>query len=131
MNHRFVRLSMFCLLTILLFTGCQQGQPSIPVTGDQDPSLIKPFEEARGNVLTYVTSSARVANAPQDADWQWDITEQVQGQHHFHSGDWRMIVWDADDQGCKQIILVNRTENIFWSGYVRADGRVVDTNYSR
>ncbi len=131
MDHRVVRLSAFCLVGILLFTGCQQNQPSIPVTGDQDPSLWEPFEEARGDVLAYVTSSARVPNAPQDADWQWDVTEQVQGQRHFRSGDWRMIVWDADEHDDQRVVLINTAQNIFWCGYVRADGHVVDTNYSR
>ena len=124
MNHRIIRLFSLCMPAILLFAGCApKDKPFMPVTG---AAMV---EQARKNVLEYVISSSRLATAPPSADWQLDNEEQRQGEFHFRSGDWLMVIWLADADGNQQVIISNNVEKAFWCGYVTPDGHVVDTAY--
>ena len=133
MNDRMIRLFTLCMTAILLLAGCaSKEQPSIPVTGAEDASIPAMIEPARENVLEYIISSSRLTNAPPSAEWQLDKDEQLEGEYHFRSGDWLMVVWLADtDEKNQRVIISNKAENAFWCGYVRPDGHVVDTAYIR
>jgi hypothetical protein len=133
MNHRLVCLPL-CLLAILLLTGCQsKDQPLIPVTGAENESISALTELARNNVLEYVISSSRVANAPpSSAEWQLDDGQQLNGEYRFRSGDWTMLVWPADaNEENQRVMIINKIEKVAWCGYVAPDGHVVDTAYYR
>jgi len=131
MNKRVVRFLALCLLVVPPFAGCRSvEQTLIPVTGaDVVPAQI---ELARDNVLEYVISSSRLANSPPSANWQLDVEEQLEGEYHFRSGNWLMVIWLADaDEENRRVIIFNQAENAFWCGYVAPDGHVVDTTYMR
>src|SRR5512139_2376811 len=96
MNDRIIQLFALCLPAILLFAGCApKDKTSIPVTGAED-AIPAQVEQARVNVLEYVISSSRLANIPPNTDWQFDNRKQLEGEYHFLSGDWLMIVRAAD-----------------------------------
>jgi hypothetical protein len=118
---------------ILFLAGCTpKDRPSIPVTGAEDvltPALVQPALE---NVMEYVISSSRLANAPSSVDWQLDEGEQLEGEYHFRSGDWLMVIWLADaDEENQRVVISNKVKKVFWCGYIRPDGDVVDTAYTR
>lgn len=123
----------FGIFTVLLLTACQpKPQTLLPVTGVEEISLPASAQLARDNVLAYVLSSARLASLPPGTDWQWETGEQREGEYSFRSGDWLMLIRHAESaQGSLRIILLNKAENVSWTGYVTADGRVVDTAYDR
>ncbi len=129
MNHRIIQLFALCMPAILLLAGCApKDKTSIPVTGPQDASVPAMTERARKNVLEYVISSSRLTTVPTSADWQLDNEEQRQGEFHFRSGDWLMVIRLADDES-QQVFISNQVGKNFWCGYVAPDGHVVDTTY--
>ena len=133
MNRWTRSLSSLGIIIILLLTACQpKAQKLLPVTGSKDISLSAPAELARDNVLGYILSSSRLANLPAGADWQLDAAEQSEGEYHFRSGDWLMLIRSADSgESIQRIVILNPVEKASWTGYVTADGRVVDTAYGR
>jgi hypothetical protein len=133
MNHRLVCPSLCLLLALLSLTGCLlREQPLIPFTDTQDASIAALTELVRNNVLDYVISSARVANAPPGAEWKLDDGRQLNGEYRFRSGDWTMLVWPADvHEGNQRVVIINKVENVAWCGYVKPDNHVVDTAYYR
>ncbi len=130
MNHWIVRLVTLGMPVFLLLAACQpKDQAGVPVIGSE-VAIPAQVERAHINVLEYVISSHRLANIPPHTDWQFDNREQLEGEYHFLSGDWLMIVWVADiNQENQQVIISNQTEKAFWCGYVAPDGHVVDTAY--
>ena len=133
MNRWTRSLSSLGIIIILLLTACQtKAQKLLPVTGSKDISLSAPAELARDNVLRYILSSSRLANLPPGADWQPDAAEQSEGEYHFRSGDWLMLIRSADTgEAIQRVVILNTVEKASWTGYVTADGRVVDTAYGR
>lgn len=129
MNHRMVCLISLCLSAILLFTGCANTDQSfIPITG-QESRIPAAVELARGQVLEYVVSSSGLATALSGLKWQLD-DEQFEGEYRFHSGDWLMVIWQADaGEENRRVVIINKAEHVHWCGYVRPDGGVVDTSY--
>lgn len=121
------------IMIVLLLTACQpKAQKLLPVTGSKNISLSAPAELARDNVLGYILSSSRLANLPAGADWQLDAAEQSEGEYHFRSGDWLMLIRSADSgEAIQRVVILNPVEKVSWTGYVTADGRVVDTAYGR
>jgi hypothetical protein len=133
MSHRTIRLLAFCLPVILALAGCaSKDQPSIPVTGKKSTSIPAQVELAHENVLEYVISSSRIADIPSSENWQLNNDKQTEGEYRFSSNNWLMIVWSADAQEENQkVVIQNQAKHAFWCGYVRPDGRVVDTSYTR
>jgi hypothetical protein len=121
------------ILTVLLLTACQpKAQKLLPVTGVEEMSLAEPAELARDSVLGYILSSSRLANLPAGADWQLEAAEQSEGEYHFRSGDWLMLIRSADSgESIQRVMILNPVEKASWTGYVTADGKVVDTAYGR
>jgi hypothetical protein len=133
MNKGTILWLTLCFPVILFSLGCQSPkQELIPITGDVNSPAPEQIKLARDNVLEYIISSSRLADIPGSAEWQLDIERQVNGQYFFHSGNWLMIVWAADaDNENKQVVIHNKAENIFWCGYVKPNGQVKDTSYTR
>ena len=133
MNRRVVRFLVLCLPVLLLFAGCQSEDKSIiPVTGKDSPIVPAQVELAHENVLEYVISSSRIADIPSSENWQLNHDKQTEGEYRFSSTTWLMIVWSADDQEENQkVVIQNQAKHAFWCGYVRPDGHVVDTSYTR
>ena len=121
------------VITALLLTACQpEAQKLLPVTGDQEVSLAAPAELARDSVLDYIVASARLAALPASADWQLEAAMQAEGEYYFRSGDWLMLIRSADTgEAIQRVVILNPVEKASWTGYVTADGRVVDTAYGR
>jgi hypothetical protein len=133
MNRWTRSLSSLGIIIVFLLTACQpKAQKLLPVTGSKDISLSAPVELARDNVLGYILSSGRLADLPAGADWQLDAAVQSEGEYHFRSGDWLMLIRSADTRAAIQrIVIINPVEKVSWTGYVTADGQVVDTAYGR
>ncbi len=127
------RLFAVCVSLIVLLTACKPQAPTfVPVTGDKMVSAPAQVEQARSQVLKYVVSSARLTNLPQDADWQMEVSPRSEKEFHFRSGSWLIMIWEADaESGNERVIILNQLEKDGWTGYVTADGRVVDTHYVR
>ena len=121
------------MVTVLLLAACQpKPQTLLPITGGQDASLASPAERARETVLDYILSSDRFATMPPSTDWQMEVGEQPEGIYQFRNGDWLILVRLPDARRAnEQILLLNKVEQISWTGYITPDGRVVDTSYSR
>jgi hypothetical protein len=125
MNHRFVCVLFLCLSVTLILTGC------IPVTGTED-SVPASVTQTQDTILTYLTTSSRLAPIPPSMDWQLDSVEQLEGEYHFHSGDWHMVIHLANGtHENQQIVIINLTKNAYWCGYLKSDGQVVDTTYNK
>ena len=132
MNHWIVRCLAACVSVFLLLAGCQStNQQVVPVTGGEE-AMPAHVQLVRENVLEYVISSARLADAPVSTDWQLVEVEPAEGEYYFRSGDWLMIVWSADTPlGNKRVSINNKVKNAAWWGYVEPNGHVVDTAYAR
>ena len=133
MNQWILRLFSLCLCAVLLLTGCQpQIQKLLPVTGVEEVSLAAPAELARESVLQYILSSSRLETLPPSENWQVETGEQTEGEYRFRSGDWLMLIRLAGAGETNQkVILFNQIQQASWTGYVTADGKVVDTAYGR
>lgn len=131
MNQWIVRL--FSLCAVLLLTGCQpQIQKLLPITGVEEVSLAAPAELARESVLQYILSSSRLETLPPSENWQVEAGEQAEGEYRFRSGDWLMLIRSADTgDAIQKVLIINPVEKASWTGYVTADGHVVDTAYGR
>ena len=133
MNRWTRNLFSFSIVTVLLLTACQpKPKTLLPITGGQEVSLAAPAELARDTILDYILSSSRFANLPPGTDWQLEEGEQPEGVYRFRNGDWLMLVRLPDARRAnEQVILLNKVEQISWTGYITPDGRVVDTSYGR
>lgn len=126
------RLFVLCLSLILLSACKSQASKLVPVTGEMKISAPAQVELARNHVLSYLVSSARLANLPRNADWQVEISPRSENEYHFRNGDWVIMIWMADsNDGRQQIVILNNVEDDAWTGYVTVDGEVVDTYYAR
>jgi hypothetical protein len=125
------RLFVLCLSLCLFLSACKPQVPSfVPVTGVKSNPVPMQVETVRSSVLKYVTSSERLAALPGDAEWQME--ERSEKEYRFRSGDWLIVIWPADaDDGNQRIVILNEVEKAAWTGYINADGRVVDTYYAR
>lgn len=132
MNHWIFRILTLCISVALLLASCQtKDQLVSPVTG-ANAAIPTQIEQARVNILEYIISSSRLANIPPDTDWQLNGGESLKDEYHFLSGDWLMVIWDANTQDKTQrVVISNEIEKTFWCGYVAPDGHVVDTAYMR
>lgn len=121
------------ILMDLLLTACQpKAQKLLPVTGVEEVSLAGPAALARDYVLEYILSSSRLAHLPSGADWHLDAAEKSEGEYHFRSGDWLMLIRSAGvGESIQRVMIINPVEKASWTGYVTADGKVVDTAYGR
>lgn len=125
------RLSAVCLFLSLFLSACKPQVPSfVPVTGGKIISVPAQVEAVRSSVLKYVISSERLATLPQDTGWQME--ERSEKEYCFRNGDWLIMIWLADSEdGNQRVIIFNEVEEAAWTGYINADGKVVDTYYAR
>ena len=64
--------------------------------------------------------------------WELETGRQSEKEYRYHNGDWLIIIRLADtDDGNKRVLIFNKVEKANWTGYVNADGEVVDTHYAR
>ncbi len=133
MNRWMIRLLPVCVPALLLLAGCQsKPETLVPVTGAEDASLPEPVALTRANVLDYILSSARLANIPSAEEWKLDAKQGSENEYRFRSGDWLMLISVTETaDGNQRVIIFNKVDHASWTGYVTADGRVVDTAYSR
>jgi hypothetical protein len=132
MNRWMTCLLIICLPAILLVTACQpRTRAFLPVTGvKEEASLPALVAMTRGNVLEYLLASARLETIPPVTDWE--LAESLEGEYHFRSGDWLMLIRSgAAEEAVQWVLIINQAENASWTGYVTADGDVVDTAYAR
>lgn len=131
MNHRPIGALSLCLIAALLLTGClSEDQMLAPIAGIKEVTVPVLIVQSQNNVLAYVTSSVRLPAVPPSKDWQLERGEQSQGEYHFRSGDWRMTVWlPSSTDGNQHIVIFNSTIHIYWCGYIKPDGLVVDTAF--
>lgn len=131
MNQSIRRFIGILVLTAFLMGACQSESPALlPVTGSNNKSALPAqVSLAREKVLDYVLVS-RLAGVPADADWQLHEIQDDK-EYHFRSGDWLMVIWADDEDHHQRVVIVNRVENLSWTGYLASDGRVVDTAYGR
>ena len=131
MNQRIWSLFFRYMSAVLIVAGCQsRTQKLVPVTGAEEISLPTRAELVRNNVLDYLLASSRLAGIPARADWQAETGSPTGGESRFRSGDWLMLIRAGED-GKQEVLLLNDVEQVFWSGYLRPDGGVVDTAYGR
>jgi hypothetical protein len=135
MNHGIQRLFSLCFAVALLLAGCQsqtRERTFLPITGGEEVARPAAVEVARTQVLDYLLSSTRLPGVPPSADWQPESGELPEGEYHFRSGDWIMMIrlGDSNDSN-QQILLINQADHAAWSGYITPDGRLVDTAYYR
>ena len=133
MNHRILRLFSLCISITLLLAACQsRAQKLVPVTGAQEVALAAPAALARDSVLNYLLTSSRLAKVPPGTDWQLETEQGLNGEYHFRSGDWLMLIRTANTgEAIQQVMILNSIEKASWTGYVTAEGKVVDTAYVR
>jgi hypothetical protein len=133
MNRWIQSLLSLATLIVLLLTGCQpKAKTLLPITGGQDVTLASSAELARDTVLDYILSSSRFATLPPGTDWEVEVGEQPEGIYQFRNGDWLILVRLPNAHRTnEQILLINKIEQISWTGYITPDSRVVDTSYSR
>ncbi len=131
MNQRIRRLIAIVVFWGLVMGACQSETPALmPVTGvDNKSSLPTQVSLAQQKVLDYVLAS-RLASIPSQADWELQEI-QNESEYHFRSGNWLMVIWMAEKEQCRQVVIVNRAESQSWTGYLAPDGHVVDTDFSR
>lgn len=134
MNHGIHRWFSLCFTAALMLAGCQsKEQVFLPITGGAEiSSRPAAAEVARTQVLEYLLASARLPRVPSSADWQPQVGELPEGEYHFRSGDWLMMIRSAQTEGDNQMVLLfNQAGGAAWTGYITPDGRVVDTTYYR
>lgn len=108
-----------------MLAGCASQGETATVGAAAVPA---PIRAAQGQVLAYVTSSARLADVPAVDEWLADEDIPPDGSYRFQSGDWRMLVWSAVDRnGHRKVLILDQARGAFWCGYVAPDGSVVDT----
>lgn len=131
MSHRMIRLLSFCMPAVLVLAACQpKPRTFLPVTGSKESSLPALVVLTRESVLGYVLSSERLATIPPVPDWQLDASKPSETEYRFRSGDWLMLIRLADaGQEHQRVLIINHVEKLSWTGYVTADGHVVDTAY--
>jgi hypothetical protein len=127
------RLFVLCLSFSLSLSACKhQGPALVPVTGEQNIAAPAQVEQARNTVIKYATSSARLATVPRDEKWELETSRGSEKEYRYHNGDWLLIIRLASsDDGNKRVMIFNQVEHAVWTGYVTADGEVVDTYYTR
>ncbi len=127
------RLFALCLSLILLLSACKPHLTSlVPVTSGRVASVPAKVELARDTCLKYVASSARLAALPLDENWQMEPNPVSDHEFQYHNGNWLIVIWLADtDEGNERVVILNRAKNTAWTGYVTANGSVVDTYYTR
>jgi hypothetical protein len=127
------RLFVLCISIVLLLASCRSQAPAfLPVTGGKNATAPMQVELARRNVLKYILSSSRLASLPQDVDWQMEVSERSENEYHFRSGDWLIMIWLPNaDGGTQRVVILNPIKKASWTGYVTAEGDVVDTHYTR
>ena len=134
MNHGIQRLFSLCFAAALLLAGCQskpQERTFLPVTGGEEVARPAAVDQAHNQVLDYLLSSARLPGIPPSADWQPESGEMPEGEYHFRSGDWLMMIRSTTENNNQQVLLINEADRATWSGYITPDGRLVDTAYYR
>lgn len=133
MNHGTLRWFSLCITVVVLLAGCQSNERSLlPVTGAEAAEHPAAVQLARNQVLDYLIASSRLSGVPASADWQPEAGELPEGEYHFRSGDWLMMIrLVATGEGHQQILLINQADHSGWTGYITPDGRVVDTTYYR
>lgn len=127
------RLFVLCLSLCLFLSACKtQGSAYVPVTGEKSSAAPAQVEQARTSVLKYAVSSARLAALPRDVEWELETGREAEEEYRYHNGDWLIVIRLADtDDGNQRVIVLNQVEHAAWTGYVNADGDVVDTYYVR
>ena len=133
MNHGIQRLFSLCISAALVLAGCQSKERAfLPITGGVEVSRPAAVEMARTQVLEYLLASARLPGVPSSADWQPQTGELPEGEYHFRSGDWLMMIRTAQPESDNQkVLLFNQAGGAAWTGYITPDGHVVDTTYYR
>lgn len=132
MNQSIRRFTGILMLGLFLMGACQAETPALlPITGSNNKSSLPArVVLAHESVLEYVLDS-RLTDIPSQADWQLQEIRN-ENEYNFHSGDWLMVIRaPKDDTGHQWVVILNRVEKISWTGYMTADGRVVDTAYGR
>jgi hypothetical protein len=131
MNQSIRRFIGFVVLGVFLMGACQSETPSfMPVTGSNNKSALPAqVSLAQEKVLDYVLAS-QLTGIPAFTDWQLQEIKN-ENEYHFRSGDWLMVIWAAEAEEHQRVVIVNRVENLSWTGYLASDGRVVDTNFGR
>ena len=132
MNQNILRFISISVFGVFLMGACQSESPAlVPLTGSNNKSTLPAqVTLAQENVLEYVLAS-RLESIPAQTDWQLQEVHK-ENEYHFRSGDWRMVIWTVeDDDQYQRVVLVNRVEELSWTGYMTSDGRVIDTSYGR
>lgn len=124
---------VLCLsLSLFLFACKTQGSAFVPVTGEKSIAVPAQVEQARMSVLKYAVSCARLSALPRDAEWELETGRGSEKEYRYHNGDWLIVIRLADaDDGNQRVMILNQVEHANWTGYVTADGDVVDTHYVR
>jgi hypothetical protein len=127
------RLFVLCLSLGLLLSACKtQGSAYLPVTGEKSLAAPDQVEQARTSVLKYAVSSARLGSLPRDTEWELETSPGSEKEYRYHNGDWLLVIRLADtSDGNRWVMITNQVERAAWTGYVNADGDVVDTYYAR
>lgn len=127
------RLFVLYLSFGLFLSACKPQAPALlPITSEKSSPAPAQVEQARMSVLKYATTSARLASLPRDTEWELETGQQSEKEYCYRNGDWLIVIRLADtDEGNRRVIIVNQVEHAAWTGYVNADGDVVDTYYAR
>lgn len=133
MNHGIHHWFSLSVVTVLLLAGCQSSEQALlPVTGAEVAEHPAAVQLAHNQVLDYLITSSRLPGVPSSADWQPVTGGRPEGEYHFRSGDWLMIIRSATAEGENLMVsLINQVDRASWTGYITPDGRLVDTAYYR
>jgi hypothetical protein len=120
---------MFCIPVLLWLSGCAgTDQPFLPVTSGESavPAVV---EAACGNVFEYVSTSSCLTIRPPKTGWVLE-EQQSKGEYHYRNGSWDMVIWFSDvHEENQRVVVFNKVERVYWGGYIRQDGTIVDTSY--